>query len=407
MVSILSPARRKPSGGVPNGRWPVRAFSMGGVAAALLAPAFPARAQPIPGAMGVSSGHAQHAPRDLTVTTRTAEAPQQRPGMPPNPAPAGVLGGQMPPPGGLVLSYSAVRIHNGSLLSGTHRLSPEEAVLTVPNPNQPPVQLRRVPVSSTVLVQGFAVAYGITPWLSLGAATSYVNKSTDTVTFAGTSGLRRLGTSRDSTNGIGDSRIGVQVRLWHADGDIVHVGFGLSLPTGSITETIHPLLPNNTIGTSRAGYSLQLGTGTYDAMPAVTWLGQRGRFGMGAAYRGRMSLQAQNSAGYRWGNLHLLTGWVSYRVMPMLSASFRLQGLTQGAIHGRDPQIAGPGVGANPANIGGDRIDAFAGVQLANLPAGIGAGGVNLEIGVPLYQRANGAHLGGGWTLQMSGTLRF
>ncbi|MGE0417838.1 MAG: hypothetical protein AB7O80_13620 [Acetobacteraceae bacterium] len=380
---------------------------------AVLVAASPSQAQQSPGShMGGAVDPSQHRPMDMTVTSQSggdasAKSQMQMSGMRMNPAPAGVLAGQMPPSGGLVLSYSALRIVNGKLLSGTNTISPEEAVLTVPNPNQPPVQLRRVPMSNTVLVQGFAVNYGVTPWLSVGAATTYLNKSTDTVTFAGTSGIRRLGTSQDSTNGLGDSRIGVQVRLWRNETNVVHVAFGVGLPTGSITQIIHPLQPNGQTGTSRAGYTLQLGTGTFDALPAVTWLGQYGDVGMGAAYRGRMSMQGRNAEGYRWGNVNLLTAWVSYRFMPLLSGSFRVQGLAAGAISGRDPKITGPGLGANPANIGGDRIDAFVGMQLANLPAGIGAGGINLELGVPLYQKANGAHLGGTWSLQLSGTLRF
>ena len=323
------------------------------------------------------------------------------------PAPVGIGGAPVLPEGRFSLSYAARLVELDGLRSGNDRVSPEWAVLNAPNPNAPPAQLRRVPTSSTNWFQAVTASYGVTDWLSVNATLTYVTKATETITFAGPSGTRRLGVTTDRTDGLGDSRIGVNIRLLNDGEDLVVAGLGLGMPTGSITETIRPLMPNGQIGYGRAGYMLQLGTGTFDLQPALTWLGTRGDFGLGAAYRGRIGLEKENGEGYRYGDLHLVSGWVSYRVLPFLAASARAQATSMGAIHGRDPRMTGPGLGNDPANIGGERVEGFLGLTAAGMVPGIGPGSLGVEVGMPLYERANGVHLAGGWSLTLSAMLRF
>ena len=323
------------------------------------------------------------------------------------PAPVGIGGAPVLPEGRFSLSYAARLVELDALLAGRHRVSPEWTVLNAPNPNAPPAQLRRVPISATNWTQAVTASYGVTDWLSINATLTYLNKSLETVTFAGMSGTRRLGVTNESTEGLGDSRIGVNIRLLNDGEDLLVAGLGLGLPTGSITETVRPLMPNGQIGYGRAGYMMQLGTGTYDLQPALTWLGTRGHFGLGAAYRGRIGLEKENGEGYRYGDMHLVSGWVSYRVLPFLATSARVQAISLGAINGRDPRMTGPGLGNDPANIGGERVEGFLGLTANGMVPGVGPGSLGVELGMPLYERANGVHLAGGWSLTLSAMLRF
>lgn len=323
------------------------------------------------------------------------------------PVPVGVVGAGMPPPGKPVISTSMRWIHNDGLRTGNKSVSPDWVILNMPNPSPPPAQLRRVPLESTTIINSVAIAYGITDWLSISAATTFLDKKTLTLTYAGNAGLARRGTSIEHTEGQGDSRIGTNFRLFQGNGQIVMMGLAITLPTGSITERIQPLQPNGQIGNTRAGYTLQLGTGTYDLAPTLSWIATRGRFGWGAAYQGRMSLESANDEGYRVGDFHQLTGWVSYAINPLLTTSLRLEGSMQDHIHGRDPLITGAGVGTNPENYGGERIDAYWGLQARGPVTGVGVMAFGVEFGLPLYEHANGVHLERAWSAQVSGALRF
>ncbi len=305
------------------------------------------------------------------------------------------------------MTYSTRWVVNDGLVAGDRKVSPEWVVLNVPNANAPPTQLRRVPLSSVTHMQMLGIAYGVSSWLSLSAGTSYLEKRLETLTFSGMAGTVRRGISTEDTEGLGDSRIGANVKLFQAPGQQLHAGLALTLPTGSITERVRPLLPNGTIGDSRAGYSMQLGTGTVDLAPALTWFGHQGAFGWGAAYRGRLALEDANAEGYRVGDMHLLTGWATYRLTPLLWASGRLEASTQDRIHGRDPQIAGAGVGADPANFGGERVEGFLGLDARGPVPGLGVARLGVEVGVPFYERANGVHLARDWSAQISAAIRF
>ncbi|MCB1546988.1 MAG: hypothetical protein KDJ41_03980 [Hyphomicrobiaceae bacterium] len=324
-----------------------------------------------------------------------------------SPPPVGVPGASMPAPGKTVAMFTNRWLHLDGTKAGTKDVSPEWVVLNGFNPNRPPVQYRRVPTSATIHVQGFGLTHGLTPWLSVNVAGAYITKATRVTTFRGPAGTSVLGQRTDSTEGFGDTALGAAVRLWQGHGHRLHAGLSLSLPTGSITARIRPLMPTGAIGNARAGYSLQIGTGTYDLLPALTFTGKQGRLGYGAAYRGRIALQDENSEGYRWGDMHMATAWLSYDVTRTLTGSLRIEATTRDAIDGRDVTIAGPGVGANPLNTGGDRIDAYVGANLRGQVPGLGMARIGTEFGVPLYERANGIHLVRQWSFQLTGGLSF
>jgi hypothetical protein len=106
-----------------------------------------------------------------------------------------------------------------------------------------------------------------------------------------------------------------------------------------------------------------------------------------------MRMESANNQGYAWGDKHAVTAWVAKQWKPGFSISFRVDAMTQDAIEGRDVQIMGPMQTADPANYGGQRVDAFVGF---NYKARKGAfAGVKLaaELGAPIYQNANGVQM--------------
>ncbi len=156
----------------------------------------------------------------------------------------------------------------------------------------------------------------------------------------------------------------------------------------------------------RASYGMQIGTGTVDLLPGLTYTANRERWSWGAAYRGRIALD-DNDQGYHWGDLHQLTGWLGYTVIPGVTLTGRVAGTTQGKIEGRDAQIFGVMQGANPAYYGGESVDLLGGVEIAGKEFGLGHTRFAIEAGAPVYQDLNGPQLGREWQLNAVFGVRF
>lgn len=90
---------------------------------------------------------------------------------------------------------------------------------------------------------------------------------------------------------------------------------------------------------------MQLGSGTYDLKPGLTYVGQWKRWSWGGQFIPTFRI-GENSEGYTLGNRMDLTTWVAYRWLPSLSTSFRLAAASWSNIDGRDDEIE---VGMSPA----------------------------------------------------------
>jgi len=90
-------------------------------------------------------------------------------------------------------------------------------------------------------------------------------------------------------------------RVYDAGGHKVQANLGLSVPTGSIKETGTILAPNGTRPTVRLPYAMQLGSGTWDLLPALGYNGMAGAIGWGAQYSGIIRT-GTNSQGYTLGD---------------------------------------------------------------------------------------------------------
>jgi len=166
---------------------------------------------------------------------------------------------------------------------------------------------------------------------------------------------------------------------------------GLSIPTGDIKQNVEMM------GSQfRAPYDMQLGSGTFDLKPSLTYnaLSEDAlwNWGLQATYTYRPT---DNDEGYRLGNNIKLTSWLQRAIGPA-STWLRLAFNDTGRIHGRDFEIqklldtttGAPTPGADPANYGGQRLDGLIGVSFAKGP---------VEGGIPLVQDVNGLQLVNDW----------
>jgi len=319
-------------------------------------------------------------------------------------APIGVMGEHMHHKGEWMLSYRYMYMGMEGNRIGTENVSPDTIVTTVPNrffglPMQPPT-LRIVPLRMTMEMHMLGAMYAPTDKLTLMVMANYMDKEMRHVTYQGAMGTTVRGHFTTQSEGLGDTRLTALYRLYEdARHNHVHLNLGLSLPTGSVTERGTVLTPMNTRSSVRLPYAMQLGTGTFDLLPGLTYTGRTGALSWGAQYCAEIRLQDENDEGYAWGDKHTVTGWLAYEWAPWISTSLRLDAMTQARIDGIDPSIMGPVQTANPDFYGGERVAAYFGVNLAGQRGAVRGHRLALEVGAPIFQNLNGPQLETDWTL--------
>ena len=315
--------------------------------------------------------------------------------------PIGIGGGRVIKPGQLMLSYRYMLSQKNQLAEGDDNVSTSK-VATMRNhfagrPGQP-ATYRSAPESMTVQVHGFGAQVGITDGLSALIGIPYVIKERTAVTFRGPAGTSKLGTYENETSGIGDITVSGLYKLYDDAIHHLHLMAGLSFPTGSIREDGKTLQANGTTGRRRLAYGLQLGTGTYNLLPGLTYWGAAGPWNWGVQALGQINL-GENDEGYTFGDRAYVTAWGGYTLGYGFTASMRLSQEYTGDIDGNDNSISGASPTSDPNNYGGWKTQASFGIDY-RVPEGPLKGVTpGIEVTVPLYQDLNGPQLEDAWTL--------
>ncbi len=320
-------------------------------------------------------------------------------------APIGVMGDHLHPKGEWMVSYRFQHMKMDGNRDGTDELSPVEIATTVPNrfagvAGQPPT-LRVVPTEMSMNMHMFGAMYGARDWLTLMAMGMWMEKDMDHTTFQGGAGTTVLGQFETQSEGWGDTVVSSLIRLHQDDTYGVHLNLGLSIPTGSIKNTDTVLAPNGMTPRLRLPYAMQLGTGTYDVHPGITYSGHKDAWSWGAQYKAEIRLEDENDQGYAWGDKHAVTSWAGYQWTDLVSSSLRVSASTQGKIDGIDPNIVAPVQTADPDNYGGEIVEAGFGVNFTGQTGWMRGHELGVEVNVPVYQDLNGPQMQRDYTLTL------
>lgn len=140
-----------------------------------------------------------------------------------------------------------------------------------------------------------------------------------------------LGTGHE-TGGVGDTGMYGLIKLWNKPQHQVNLGLGLSAPTGDVGIKLRR---NHTLDGGFIHYGMQLGSGTWDFKPSLTYTGSADRFTWGAQAAGTKRIESRNKSGFTFGDIFQGTVWGGYRLKDWLTASVRGVYTWQGAIRGR------------------------------------------------------------------------
>jgi hypothetical protein len=230
--------------------------------------------------------------------------------------------------------------------------------------------------------------------LTLMAMIPYIHKEMNHVTRTGAKFSTR-------TEGIGDIKLTTLYKFYEGLNNQLHINAGISLPTGSIDEKGNTPMGQNL----QLPYPMQLGSGTFDLLPGITYLGQKNDWSWGTQFHAVVRL-GENDNDYTLGDRFALTGWVLRRWTEWLSTSARLDGQIRGDIEGSDPDIASVNMmgmrivpTADPGLRSGERIDLLFGIDLSVPKGKFRNGRLAVEGGCPLYQYLDGPQLETDWLL--------
>jgi hypothetical protein len=168
------------------------------------------------------------------------------------------------------------------------------------------------PTEMTMEMHMFHLMYAPSDDLTLMAMLSYKSLSMDHKNRSGA----RLTTD---SSGPGDLKVTALYTVFDSSPHRIHLDAGVSLPTGSINEKDNTPAGSN----QKLPYPRQLGSGTFDLHPGVSYLGQSGRLGWGAHAGGVLRL-GDNSENYRLGNRLDFSAWGGYKLSNWLSSYVRV-----------------------------------------------------------------------------------
>ena len=266
---------------------------------------------------------------------------------------------------------------------GTNQLDTDEVLQSFPV----------TPENMNMAMHMLEVMYAPSDDLTFMVMLPYVQLSMDHVTRKGV----RFTTD---SSGIGDISLSALYTIYgdvRTDRHRILVIPGLSLPAGSIDERGDtPAEPN-----MKLPYPMQLGSGTFDLVPGVAYLGEGENWAWMGEAIGTIRL-GKNDNEYSLGNRLRLFAWVSRKLADQASVSAQIEGQFWGNIDGADPDLNPKMVPTADPNLrAGKRVDLFLALNLYSPEGRLEGNRLAIEGGFPLYESLDGPQLETAWQLKL------
>ncbi len=332
-------------------------------AGVLLMPAGPATAQD-----GMEDLDLENVPV-ITIDGRTFEESE-----PDEHAPVRIMGDHVHKEREVMLSYRYKRMKMDGNRDGTTDLSTDDVLDS----------WMVAPLRMTMEMHMFGAMISVTDDFTMAPMIPYIRKEMDHIDRAGVAFTTK-------SRGIGDVRLTGLYRFLNREKHNMILNAGISFPTGSIDEK--GATPADPGGANDLPYPMQIGSGTYDFLPGLTYRGHAGDYSWGAQATATIRT-GDNSHDYRLGNRLQVSGWGGRRLTDWVSASLRFAWESWGDIRGRDPNLNTAMVQSASTTLqGGQRVDAIFGLNFI-VPRGPLMGNrLAFEGGLPVHQRLEGPQL--------------
>lgn len=308
-------------------------------------------------------------------------------------APIGVMADHMHKAGEWMISARQMRMEMKGNKVGHNKVN-DIQVLEIFNMHAVPDKLKVVPQTMTMDMTMLGVMFAPNDDLTLMMMTNYIEKKMTANTYAMMNNSR-LGSFTTTSEGMGDTTISALFNievLPSSNFGAWHGSIGVSVPTGSVKEVDTILTPMNMRQVSRLPYAMQLGSGTYDLKPSLTYVVNRDNYVYGGQINGTLRLD-DNSQGYSLGNELTATAWIMKSFSDQVAGALRLDYTRNGTIDGLDTQIDKPIQSAQTHMYGGRRANIGLGINFLGHHGWLSGHRLALELRKPLYEDLNGPQM--------------
>ncbi|MDH3986604.1 MAG: transporter, partial [Gammaproteobacteria bacterium] len=301
--------------------------------------------------------------------------------------PIGVMGAHAHSQGDWMFSYRFMRMDMDGNRDDSDRVSTSKVLK----------DYMIAPKSMTMDMHMVGAMYGVNDDVTVMLMVPYLDVEMDHVTRMGAKFTTR-------THGIGDVKLSSLIRLQEWNGGQLNLNAGISIPTGSIDEKDDTPAGAN----QHLPYPMQPGSGTYDLMPGLTYLGNNDSLSWGAQGVGTIRL-SDNDNDYSLGDRFNLTTWIVKDWTSQFSSSLRVNGEWWSNIDGNDRKLSpmAPNMvpTADPDKRAGRRFDLLVGASFSPASGWFAGQRIAAEFGAPVYQNLDGPQLETDWTVTVGWQL--
>ncbi len=261
------------------------------------------------------------------------------------------------------------------------------------------------PTSMTHEMHMLGLMYAVTDRVTLMAMGNYQSLAMDHLIsptappplVAANNGQRTFTTK---TEGFGDTKLTAIISIFEERGMQLMTGMGVSLPTGSITEKDERPVPGQPLRDRVLPASMQLGSGTFDWHPSLTWVHQFDKFSYGSQVSGVVRFY-DNHEGYQLGNEFAANIWGQYNLADWVSLNGGFGYRWVGDLEGRQDRVGQftpvPGLRTIPTawgeNYGFQQVDAMMGINFL-MPRGFFRNHrIAIDARLPVYRHHSGYRL--------------
>ena len=285
-------------------------------------------------------------------------------------APISVMGDHRHEMGEWMVSYRYISMDMKGLLKGSNSVAPT-MMATGFMPHM-------LPTDMTMDMHMFGTMYAISDKWTLMAMLNYLDNDMEMIM------PMNMGMDMGSS-GIGDLKIAGLYDLAQWDSRRrMHLKLGLNLPSGSIDEKYDGQI---------LGYGMQLGSGTYDFEPAITYLAQTENYSYGAQLGGILRI-GENDQDYTLGNKFEATLWGAHKITEPLSASAKFDYSSQSEVDGKDTRMnEAMSPALDPKSQGRDITTFGLGLNYYFQNGGLSGHRLAAEWETPIDQKVNGVQL--------------
>ena len=309
-------------------------------------------------------------------------------------APISVMGDHTHGEGQWMISYRHMSMEMEDLRKGDARVSSKELFLADGGYTVAPEWM-------SMNMHMLGIMYAPTERLTLMAMGNYIDtEMTHKIVSQMTAMMINGGETKFTTysRGLGDLKVSALYRFYLKENRKAHFGLGLNLPTGSINKK--DKLPSMGGATEQQmPASMQLGSGTFDLLPSLTFVEQFKDWSWGAQANGVLRLENKNSNNYRYGHKLELLGWLGCNLAQWIS-------LNGGLSYNYTDELKGVQKGVNRMgpngrsvstafgeNYGGHHLDLILGINLIKPTGYLENHRLAFDLRLPIWRDTNGYQL--------------